>query len=70
MNSGMQFIMDEATQVARDGDFKLVSGYGGSYRARAVIVATGSSLRSAGITGEEEFRDRGAFPTAPLATAP
>jgi len=59
MNAGMQFIMDEATEVARDGDFKLVSGYSGSYRARAVIVATGSSLRSAGIPGEEEYRDRG-----------
>ena len=59
MNAGMDFIMDEASQVSRDGDFKLVSGYGGSYRARAVIVATGSTLRSAGIPGEEEFRDRG-----------
>ena len=46
-------------EVSRDGDFKLVSGYGGSYRARAVIIATGSSLRSAGIPGEEELRDRG-----------
>ena len=59
MNAGMQFIMDEATQVSRDGDFKQVTGYSGSYRARAVIVATGSSLRSAGIPGEEEYRDRG-----------
>ena len=59
MNAGMQFIMDEATEVSRDGDFKQVTGYGGSYRARSVIIATGSSLRSAGIPGEEEFRDRG-----------
>ena len=59
MNAGMDFIMDEASQVSRDGDFKLVSGYAGSYRARAVIIATGSSLKSAGIPGEEEFRDRG-----------
>ena len=59
MNAGMQFIMDEANEVSRDGDLKLVSGYGGTYRARAVIVATGSSLRSAGIPGEEEYRYRG-----------
>ena len=59
MNAGMQFILDEANEVSRDGDLKLVSGYGGTYRARAVIVATGSRLRSAGIPGEEEFRDRG-----------
>ena len=59
MNAGMQFIMDEASQVSRDGDFKKVSGYGGEYLARAVIIATGSTLRSAGIPGEEEYRDRG-----------
>lgn len=59
VNAGMQFIMDEVTQVARDGDFKLVSCGSGSYRARAVIIATGSQLRSAGIPGEEGFRDRG-----------
>ncbi len=59
MNAGVEFIMDEATQVARDGDFKQVAGAGGSYRARAVIIATGSRLRRAGIPGEERFRDRG-----------
>ena len=59
MNAGVEFIMDEATQVTRDGDFKQVVGDGGSYRARAVIIATGSRLRSAGIPGEERLRDRG-----------
>ena len=59
MNAGAEFIMDEATQVTRDGDFKQVVGDGGSYRARAVIIATGSRLRSAGIPGEERLRDRG-----------
>ena len=59
MNAGVEFIMDEATQVTRDGDFKQLVGDGGSYRARAVIIATGSRLRSAGIPGEERLRDRG-----------
>ena len=59
MNAGVEFIMGEATQVTRDGDFKQVVGDGGSYRARAVIIATGSRLRSAGIPGEERLRDRG-----------
>ncbi len=59
MNAGVEFIMDEATQVTRDGNFKQVVGDGGSYRARAVIIATGSRLRSAGIPGEERLRDRG-----------
>lgn len=59
MNAGVEFIMDEATRVDRDGDGKQVAGAGGRYRARAVIIATGSRLRSAGIPGEERFRDRG-----------
>ena len=59
MNAGVEFIMDEAAQVTRDGDYKQVSGDAGSYRARAVIIATGSRLRSAGIPGEEEFQGRG-----------
>ena len=59
MNAGVDFIMDEATQVTRDGDFKQVTGELGDYRARAIIIATGSRLRSAGIPGEDRLRDRG-----------
>ncbi len=59
MDAGMEFIMGEATTVSRDGDYKVVSTDGGDYRARAVIVAAGSSLRALGITGEEEFYGRG-----------
>ena len=59
MNAGVEFLMDAAAQVVREGDFKRVDGAGGSYRARAVIIATGSRLRSAGIPGEERLRDRG-----------
>ena len=59
MNAGVEFIMDEAAQVTRDGDYKQVSGDAGSYRARAVIIATGSRLRPAGIPGEEKFQGRG-----------
>ena len=59
MDAGMEFIMGEATTVSRDGDYKVVSTDGGEYRARAVIVAAGSSLRALGITGEEEFYGRG-----------
>ena len=59
MDAGMQFIMGEATAVSRDGDYKVVATDSGEYRARAVIVAAGSSLRSLGIAGEEEFYGRG-----------
>ena len=59
MDAGMQFIMGEAMAVSRDGDYKVVSTDSGEYRARAVIVAAGSSLRSLGIAGEDELYGRG-----------
>ena len=60
MNAGVEVLMDTATQVSVDGDYLRVTGdMGGSYRGKAVIMAAGSSLRSLGIPGEEEFEGRG-----------
>ena len=60
MNAGVEVLMDTVTGVAVDGDYLVVSGdMGGSYRGKAVIMAAGSSLRSLGIPGEEEFEGRG-----------
>jgi thioredoxin reductase (NADPH) len=59
MNAGAEFIMAEASGVRRDGDYKVVSSDAGEHRAKAVIVAAGSSLRRLGIPGEEEFNGRG-----------
>lgn len=59
MDAGAEFIMAEATGITRDGDYKVVSCDGGSYRAKAAIVATGSTLRHLGIPGEEQFDGRG-----------
>ena len=59
MNAGAEFLMGEVTSISRDGDYKLVSGDGGTYRAKTVIVAAGSSLRQLGIPGEEELFGRG-----------
>ncbi len=59
MDAGAEFIMTEATSVSRDGDYRVVSCDGDSYRAKAVIVAAGSQLRQLGIPGEEEFNGRG-----------
>ena len=62
MAAGVDFLMDEANQIVREGvpgaDFR-VDADGGSYRARAVIIATGSRLRSADIPGEERLWGRG-----------
>ena len=59
MNAGAEFIMAEASSISRDGDYQVVSCDAGAYRAKAVIVATGSTLRRLGIPGEEEFDGRG-----------
>jgi len=59
MNAGVEFIMAEASNVSKDGDYKVVHSDAGDYRAKAVIVAAGSSLRKMGIPGEDEFNGRG-----------
>ena len=60
MNAGVEVLMDTATNISVDGDYLRVTGdMGGSYRGKAVIMAAGSSLRSLGIAGEEEFEGRG-----------
>ena len=60
MNAGVEVLMDTVTGVSVDGDHLVVSGdMGGRYRGKAVIMAAGSSLRSLGIPGEEEFEGRG-----------
>ena len=59
MDAGAEFIMAEVTGISRDGPHKLVSADAANYRAKAVIVSAGSSLRRLGIPGEEEFYGRG-----------
>ena len=59
MDAGAEFIMGEVESISRDGEFKLVETDSGGYRAKAVIVAAGSSLKQLGIPGEEEMFGRG-----------
>ena len=59
MNAGADFIMGETTKIAKDGDYRVVSSDAGTLRAKAVIIAAGSTLRQLGIPGEEEFFGRG-----------
>ena len=59
MNAGAEFVMAEAEKVSLDGDYKVVSSDAGDLRAKAVIVAAGSTLRKLGIPGEDEFYGRG-----------
>jgi thioredoxin reductase (NADPH) len=60
MDAGVEVLMDTAVRVSTDGDYLRIDGdSGSSYRGKAVIMAAGSSLRSLGIPGEEEFDGRG-----------
>ena len=59
MNAGADFIMGDTSKIAKDGDYRVVSSDPGTLRAKAVIIAAGSTLRQLGIPGEEEFFGRG-----------
>ena len=59
MDAGAEFLMTEATGVVLDGPYKVITTDDGDYRARALIVAAGSSLKKLGIPGEEELYGRG-----------
>ncbi|NQW24032.1 MAG: thioredoxin-disulfide reductase [SAR202 cluster bacterium] len=59
MNAGADFIMGETAKITKDGDYRVVSSDSGDVRAKAVIIAAGSTLRQLGIPGEAEFFGRG-----------
>jgi thioredoxin reductase (NADPH) len=57
--AGAEFAFDEVVGLERHGDRFLVRCADADRTARAVIVAAGSSFRTLGIPGEEEFLGRG-----------
>jgi thioredoxin reductase (NADPH) len=59
MTSGAEFIMGEVSGISADGNYRVVNADAGELRAKAVIVAAGSTLRMLGVPGEEEFMGRG-----------
>ena len=56
---GAEFITDDATAVDLTGDVKTVSVGDTTYRARAVVVATGSAWKPLGVPGEQEYLGHG-----------
>ncbi|MBT9177004.1 MAG: Thioredoxin reductase [Firmicutes bacterium] len=52
---GAEVMYDEIERVELGGPVKVIHGLGGTYEARAVIVASGASPRRLGVTGEEKF---------------
>ena len=57
--AGAEFSTAEATKLHADGARWRVTTSQGDVQARAVVVATGTTLRTLGIPGEEEFRGKG-----------
>jgi len=58
--AGAEFTASEATGVhAEDGSWRVTTTQGADVRARAMVIATGTTLKTLGIPGEEEFRGKG-----------
>ena len=56
---GVANISETVTGIKRDGAQFVVTTDAGSYRARAVVVASGAKLRRLGVPGEMEFEYKG-----------
>jgi thioredoxin reductase (NADPH) len=57
--AGAEFSATEATGLhAEDGCWRVSTGEG-DVRARALVIATGTTLKTLGIPGEEQFRGKG-----------
>ena len=57
--AGAELASGAAATLAADGDAWRIGGACGDVRARAVIVATGTALKSLGVPGEERLRGKG-----------
>ena len=57
--AGAEFAMDTATALEVDGSERVLHCEGGTFRARAVIIAAGSHLRELGIPGEAAYLGKG-----------
>lgn len=56
---GAELVPDDVVEVDLTGDIKIVRTADGEFRARSVILATGSGYRKLGLPREEELSGRG-----------
>lgn len=56
---GTKFELNEVTSIVDEGSVKVVKTMLGDFRAKAVLIATGSDWKKLGIPGEETFYGRG-----------
>lgn len=56
---GAKIELGEVTEITDKKDYKLLKTTSGDFKARAVLLATGSDYRKIGVPGEQEFYARG-----------
>ena len=56
---GLKIEFDSVNKIKLDGKYKIIEADGDTYRAKAVIVATGGQPRLLGVPGEKEFAGHG-----------
>jgi len=57
--AGVAFITEMADAIEADGDLWRVTGPGGAFTARGLIVATGAGIARLGVPGEERLHGKG-----------
>lgn len=56
---GAKIELDEVTSIEDEGDIKVVKTTSGEYRAKAVLIATGSDYKKINVPGESEYYAKG-----------
>ncbi len=56
---GLNIEYDNVQKIKLDGRYRIVEGDSDTYRAKAIIVATGGKPRFLGVPGEKEYTGRG-----------
>ncbi|CAB1128977.1 Thioredoxin reductase [Candidatus Hydrogenisulfobacillus filiaventi] len=56
---GMPIVAAEVMSITLDGDEKVLETADGTYRVKAVIIATGANPKQLGVPGEDRLRGRG-----------
>lgn len=58
-NFGLEFLTAEVGSITLDGNWKLVHTDQGTFRAKALIIATGTQNATLGVPGEQKLKGRG-----------
>lgn len=56
---GVESIQSPVSEIRDQGAMKEIVTEGGTYKARAVLIASGAKMRKLGVPGEAEFEGRG-----------